>query len=90
MSLTNNIFTKRFPHLDLHQEYSTTADLIIKEFIKDNLKIGNEIIVFVHGKGEGILKNKVHEILKKDFNVLEYYLDPNNLGTTIVKLKIDK
>ena len=36
---------------------------------KNNLKLKNKKIVIVHGKGEGILKEKSHALLKKDKRV---------------------
>ena len=59
----------------------------VNEFINDNLKLKKEIIVIVHGRGTGVLKNAVHETLKNNKNVLEYKTYYNNLGCTIVKLK---
>lgn len=49
-------------------------------------------IVIIHGIGSGILREKVHEILKKDKNVENYHLDGMNLGATevILKTKFDK
>ena len=49
-----------------------------------------EIQSYIHGRGEGILKKQVHEILKKHPKVLNYYIDGMNLGATMVELKIVK
>ena len=85
-----NIFTKRFPHLDIHGETEATADFIIKDFINDNVKLQSEKCVIVHGKGEGILRRKTHEILEKDQRIASYQLDEFNLGCTIVNIKEQK
>ena len=87
--INENIFTKRYPHLDIHGEIEAIAEVIVKEFIDDNIKLMNEYIVIVHGKGEGILKKMTHEILEKDNRIIDYKLDVRNIGTTIVRLKID-
>ncbi len=78
-----------YPKLDLHGEYTTTAYTVIHEFIKDNIKLKNEFIVLIHGKGTGKLKKEVHYILDHEKKVLSYQLDPYNLGQTIVHLKIN-
>lgn len=78
---------KRDPSLDVHGETRDTVGYLVKTFIQDNLKLRNKHIVIIHGKGQGILKEKVHEILKKDPNVEAYHLDGMNLGATEVILK---
>ena len=87
MSLSNK-FVNNVPILDLHGESSDVARVLINEFINDNLKLKNEIIVIVHGIGTGILKNTTHNILKMNKYVLEYQIDFYNNGSTIVRLKI--
>ena len=48
----------------------------------------------LHGEyaitGTGKLKEEVHHILKNDKRVLEFHLDPMNLGQTLVRLKLTK
>lgn len=77
-----------YPSIDLHGFDRMYAKLKVEEFINDNVKLKHEIIVIVHGKGNGILKNAVHDTLKHNKNVIEYKTHYNNLGSTIVKLKI--
>ena len=60
----------------------------VNDFILDNLKLKNDIIVIVHGIGNGILKCRVHETLRRNKNVLQYATYYNNNGCTIVRLKI--
>lgn len=84
-----DIFTKNLPHIDLHGEDRINSIIKVDEFINDNIKLRNKKVVIIHGIGEGILKNAVHEYLKKDKRVLEYSLGINN-GETIVSLKFDK
>ncbi|MCI8393971.1 MAG: Smr/MutS family protein [Bacilli bacterium] len=83
----NNSF---YPTLDVHGETRDTVVYPVKSFIQDNLKLQKKRIVIIHGRGEGILKKQVHEILKKHPKVLNYYIDGMNLGATMVELKIAK
>ncbi len=75
------------PSLDLHGENRQTAKILINEFILDNLKLGNHKIIIIHGIGTGVLKKEVSEILKKNKNVSNYYVDFMNPGCTIVDVK---
>lgn len=81
-------FWSYYPTIDLHGEFAVTAYTIVNEFITDQIKLRQEYIAIVHGKGTGILKDEVHRILKEDKRVLNYHLDPGNLGQTLVHLKI--
>lgn len=88
MKLDDIIFVDNFPSVDLHGFDRETARVKVLEFINDNIKMKKDIICVVHGIGSGILKKEVHSTLKKNKNVLEYKLFFNNVGCTIVKLKI--
>ena len=50
----------------------------------------NEIIAIIHGRGTGIIKNEVHDVLKKSKEVIDYKLFFNNIGCTIAKIDIRK
>ena len=76
-----------YPKLDLHGEYAVTAYTVVHSFLLDNIKMNNKYVILIHGKGTGKLKKEVHEILKNEKIVKNYYLDPYNLGQTIVELK---
>jgi len=80
--LLNNI-----PHLDLHGLDRVSANILVNDFINDNLLMKNEYVVIIHGIGSGVLKKSVHELLKHNRYVLEYKIDPFNIGQTIVKLR---
>ena len=82
------LVTSKTPHLDLHGEIEAMVEALIIEFINDNVKMHNEVVVIVHGKSTGILTKKTHEVLKNNKNVLEFKLDNWNIGQTIVKLKV--
>jgi len=78
---------KSYPTLDVHGETRDTVVYPVKQFIKDNAIMKKKKIVIIHGRGEGILKNTVHNILKKDNLVEEFHIDGMNLGATEVTLK---
>ena len=88
MDLDSIIFVDNLPKLDLHGFDRETARVIVLDFIKDNIKMKNEIINIVHGHGSGILKDTVHDTLRKNRNVIEFKTFYNNDGCTIVKLII--
>lgn len=85
--LFEDVFIKNYPTIDLHGFDRETAALAVNDFINENLKLKNKDIVIIHGIGTGIIKNTVHETLKINKGVLNYYLHSFNIGMTIVKLK---
>ena len=84
------MFTSRYPKLDLHGFDRETARVAINDFINDNIKMGNKIVVIVHGIGTGVIRETTFNTLKKNKNVLEYKSDYSNRGCTLALLKIDK
>ena len=88
MELNDVIFVNNLPSIDLHGLDRNTARVKVLEFINDNKIMKNDILCIVHGIGSGILKEEVHRILKENKNVENYKLFYNNLGCTIVKIKI--
>ena len=88
--INENIFTKMYPHLDLHGETTATCVAPFISFINDNVKLKKAKVIIIHGKGEGKIKARVHELLKANKHVARYYLDPWNIGETIVELTVDK
>ncbi len=82
-------YTKIYPTLDLHGEYSFSAKYLTKEFINDNIFLKNKTICIMHGIGDGIVKKCTHDYLKKDKRVKSYKVDIFNPGCTIVELKED-
>ncbi len=83
------MYTNIYPTIDLHGEYAFSAEYLTKEFINDNIALKNKKICIIHGIGEGILKNAVHEVLKNDKRIKEYKTDFMNPGCTLVELKED-
>ena len=88
MKLDEVIFVDSLPSIDLHGFDRYTARVKALEFINDNIKMKNDIVCIVHGIGSGIVKNEIHNTLKKNKNVIEHKLFYNNVGCTIIKLKI--
>ena len=85
--MINNYFLyKNIPELDLHGEISEAANILLNEFINDNIKMGNYLIKIVHGKGTYTLKRVVHENLRKNKLVKDYKTDIFNDGVTVVEL----
>ena len=83
-----NIFTNNLPSIDLHGEDRVNALIKVDELIKDSIKLRHKNIVIIHGKGTWVLKDAIHEYLKRDKRVKEYSLDIN-IGQTLVSLEID-
>lgn len=88
MNLEDVIFIDNFPTIDLHGFDRDYAAIKINEFIRDNKKMGNSIVVIVHGIGSGILKKQTDLVLKKNKDVINYKLFYRNVGSTIVKIKV--
>jgi dsDNA-specific endonuclease/ATPase MutS2 len=76
--------------LDLHTFDPRDVPDLLNEYINACLK--NEIyeIKIIHGKGTGMLRDRVHSILKKHLLVADFSLDPgaSGWGATIVRLKM--
>ena len=51
-------FTVNLPHLDLHGETTWSSEVLINNFIRDNLILHNYQIVIIHGKSTGILREE--------------------------------
>ena len=82
-------YDKIYPTIDLHGEYAFSAKELTKEFINDNIALKNKNICIIHGIGKGILKEAVHEVLKKDKRIKSYKVDFMNPGCTIIEIKED-
>ncbi len=76
-----------YPSIDLHGFDRDYAVYKVNEFIDDNIKCKKYTIVIIHGIGEGILRNSVHNALRKNKKVESFNVDVINTGSTVVKLK---
>ena len=82
-----NPFLNILPSIDLHGLNRDMVNYILNDFINDNIKLNNKKIVVIHGKGQGILLNEIHTLLKNDKRINRFYLDGFNTGCTIIELK---
>lgn len=80
-------FLDILPQLDVHGYTEDTVMTVVNDFINDNFKMGKRKIVVIHGKGLGILKDKIHHSLKNNKLVTDYYLYNWNIGCTIIELR---
>lgn len=78
-------FKRDVPNIDLHGLTSEIAKVLVEDFIKENVRLGNKEIVIIHGIGTGILKNETHKILYKYKNICEYATSNFNRGITLVR-----
>ena len=83
-----DILTSKSPHLDLHGETSDFLPVLVNDFINDNLKLKNRFIVVIHGHNSSVLKKELQLYLKTDKRVKNYYVDPFNIGQTVIELDI--
>ena len=84
-----DIFLKNLPSIDLHGYDRESARVTTNDFINDNIQLRNTEILIIHGKGKGLLKSEVHNVLKHRKEVINYYTYNNNDGCTIVHLMLD-
>jgi DNA-nicking Smr family endonuclease len=75
--------------LDLHAFAPKDAASVVEEYLNACLERGIFEIRIIHGKGSGVLRRKVHSLLEKHPEVLEFNLDagPSGWGATLVYLK---
>lgn len=86
--MMKDIFLERYHKIDLHGYDRDSARVAVNDFIDENIILGNDTILIIHGIGTGIIKKEVHETLSHNKHVLEYKTDNFNDGCTIVKLII--
>lgn len=90
MRLADLMFIDRYPSLDLHGYDRMTARVAINDFIQDNIKMKNKMIVIIHGVGSGIIRNTTWETLKNNKHVLDYKSDYMNRGCTVAELDTNR
>ena len=75
--------------LDLHTFNPGDVPDLLKDYIDACLEEGICEIRIIHGKGKGILRDKVHSVLKRYPPVIDFTLDPgaSGWGATIVRLR---
>ena len=78
------------PRLDLHGCDREYAIFLTNNFLNDYYKIGASRVVIIHGKGTGIIRKCVFDLLKTSKIVDSFSLNMFNDGETIVDLKEKK
>jgi DNA-nicking Smr family endonuclease len=75
--------------LDLHTFNPREVKDLLDEYISACLEKGIYEVKIIHGKGKGILRDKVHAFLKRHPLVMDFYLDSgtSGWGATVVLLK---
>jgi dsDNA-specific endonuclease/ATPase MutS2 len=75
--------------LDLHTFNPREVTELLNDYIDACLEAGIFEIQIIHGKGKGILRDRVHSILKRHARVKNFSLDPgaSGWGATVVVLK---
>lgn len=85
--LSEVVFVDHYPKIDLHGYDRATARVAINDFILDNYKMQNEVLVIIHGIGSGALREETHNVLQKHPLVIDYKTYYFNNGCTIVQIK---
>ncbi len=88
MTINEVVFIDSLPKLDLHGYDRESARVAINDFIKDNQKMGNEVILIVHGLGSGIIRDVCVQTLSRSKAVLEFKSVYNNRGCMLVQIKL--
>lgn len=86
MTKTNDIFLDMLPSIDLHGYDREGARVATNDFVLENKILNNKEFLIIHGIGEGIVKEAVHQELSRNKSVIEYKIANSNIGCTIVKI----
>lgn len=89
MSKTNDIFLDMLPNVDLHGYDRESARVKVNDFILENRILKNKEVLIIHGIGEGIVRDTVHQELSRNKYVIDHKLANSNIGCTVVKIKLD-
>jgi len=60
------MLNSKSPVLNAHGETRDTIVFVLNDFINDNLKLGIKDIGVIHGWSSYILKDEIHNLLKKN------------------------
>lgn len=81
-----DVFLEGLPKIDLHGYDREGARVAVNDFIDEAILMNYSKLLIIHGIGEGIVKNAVHEALSKRKEVISYHVVLENIGCTIVEL----
>ncbi len=88
MTINEVIFIDSLPKLDLHGFDRESARVAINDFIRDNKKMGNEVVLIVHGIGTGIIREACNQTLSHNKDVIEFKNAYGNRGCMLVQIKL--
>ena len=83
-------FTAFIPQLDVHGYTRDIVTTVVNDFIYEQYRLGKEKIMVIHGRSGGVLKNAIHDSLKRNKMVKKYYLYNMNIGCTIIELNKER
>jgi dsDNA-specific endonuclease/ATPase MutS2 len=78
--------------LDLHTFLPRDIPDLLEDYLSECIRAGIYSVRIIHGKGKGIQKKRVQELLSRDPSVQSFQdapADAGGWGATVVKLKID-
>ena len=84
-----DIFIKNLPTIDLHGYDRDSARVATNDFVREATLMKWEEIIIIHGIGNGIVKESVHDTLRRNRMVLDYHVYGMNVGCTIIRIKRD-
>ena len=76
--------------IDLHTFRPRDIPALIEDYIAECVRAGFASVRIIHGKGAGLQKKRVHELLRRNTQVLSFADAPisaGGWGATIVELK---
>ena len=88
MTINEVVFVDSLPKLDLHGFDRDSARVAINDFIRDNKKMENEVVLIVHGIGTGIVREASVNALNHNKDVVEFKSVYNNRGCMLVQIKL--
>jgi DNA-nicking Smr family endonuclease len=76
-------------HLDLHTFRPQEVSDLLDDYFEECLRVGITSVRIIHGKGKGILKKRVHALLRKHPLVIDFKeagAAAGGWGATLVEL----
>lgn len=88
MTINEIIFIDGLPKLDLHGFDRDSARVAINDFINDNKKMGNEVVLIIHGIGKGVVREACVQTLMRNKDVVEFKSAYGNRGCMLAQIKL--